>query len=419
MTRFAFASVLVLAGISTSAPGFEVEAVIRRIDAEQRVAVVFANGQERTVAVAADAAIQDAQGARLQGGLVAPELQAGTTVTLRVEPVAGRPTILAIRLGDRAPGAAGDNDPRRPATGQSSVGFNPLSEMTADDRYQQEDGGLYGHGRNEPPPALADAARQATAMIEPLDTAGRPAADGRIGLISLSMSNATQEFSRFKQLADADARKSPRVTVVDCAQGGQTMARWADATAPCWTEAFRRLQAAGVAPAQVQVAWVKLANAGPSGTLEQHGRQLERDTRRVLALMRERFPNLRVVYLGSRIYGGYGTGRLNPEPYAYEGAFVVRWLVLGQLGPTGDLVSATAGNAAPAPLLLWGPYFWADGLTPRVSDALTWERSDFADDGTHPSPSGRQKVAEQLLSFFQTNPFARTWYLEERGSPDR
>ena len=33
---------------------------------------------------------------------------------------------------------------------------------------------------------------------------------------------------RFKQLADAV--KSPLVSVVDCAQGGQTMGRWNDAT---------------------------------------------------------------------------------------------------------------------------------------------------------------------------------------------
>jgi hypothetical protein len=36
-------------------------------------------------------------------------------------------------------------------------------------------------------------------------------------------------------------------------------------------------------------------------------------------------------YLDSRIYGGYATTALNPEPYTYEGAFLVRWLIQDQL----------------------------------------------------------------------------------------
>ena len=63
-----------------------------------------------------------------------------------------------------------------------------------------------------------------------------------------------------------------------------------------------------------------------------------------------------------------------------------------------------------SPLLLWGPYFWADGLTARQSDNLVWERKDFAGDGTHPSASGRQKVADMLLSFFKTDANAKAWF---------
>jgi hypothetical protein len=38
---------------------------------------------------------------------------------------------------------------------------------------------------------------------------------------------------------------------------------------------------------------------------------------------------------------------------------------------------------------------------------LFYEEGDFAQDGTHPSPSGRRKVAEQLLRFFKTDPTAK------------
>ena len=393
-------------------PGFEVGAIIRTIDVEKTVAKVFANGQERTVPIASTAQILDKDGKELNGGLDATELKEGATVTLRVERHDNMPTIVSIRLGGKLNGTPANNGGGQMSVGKTRVGFKPLTEMTADDRYKGEDGGLYSGGQNEPPDSLNAAADTVTTKIQPLDEAGHPASDGEIGLVSISMSNATQEFSRFKQLADADGEKSPSVTIVDCAQGGQTMARWADPKSACWTEADRRLKISGVSREQVQVAWVKLANAGPSGELDEHGKQLERDTRVVLANLMQHFPNLRIAYLGSRIYGGYADGRLNPEPYAYEGAFVVRWLIRRQADSDPDLNYDPDRGAVKSPLLLWGPYFWADGVTPRQGDELVWERSDFVGDGTHPSDSGRQKVAEQLLNFFKTDVHTKTWFVQ-------
>lgn len=298
-----------------------------------------------------------------------------------------------------------------PMSGKTSVGFKPLSEMSAEDRYKGEDGGLYGSGRNEPPQAHAAAAARQTARIEPLDASGKASPDGKIGLVSISMSNATQEFSLFKRLADVDPQKAPTVAVVDCAQGGQAMAQWVGPEARAWAEADRRLAQAGVSPKQVQVVWVKLANVRPTGELADHVGKLKRDTAAVLRNAKARFPNLRVAYLASRIYGGYAATELNPEPYAYESAFAVRGLILDQA--KGDASLAHEGEAATAPVLLWGPYFWADGTTPRKADGLVWERADLAGDGTHPSESGRRKVADQLLAFFKSDPLASRWFMKK------
>jgi hypothetical protein len=65
-----------------------------------------------------------------------------------------------------------------------------------------------------------------------------------------------------------------------------------------------------------------------------------------------------------------------------------------------------------APVVLWGPYLWADGTTPR-KDGLIWNRDDLRDnDGTHPSPSGQMKVAELLVNFFHSDPNVKSWYLK-------
>src|SRR5687768_7451062 len=131
-----------------------------------------------------------------------------------------------------APGQAQPKDRER-----TSTGLVPLTEMTAGDHYKGEDGGLYGGGRNEPPAAHQAAARKEASRIAPLDQEGKRAKDGTIAVVSISMSNATQEFSYFKKVADADADKSPRVTIVDCAQGGQAMAEWVDPRGRPWAEA--------------------------------------------------------------------------------------------------------------------------------------------------------------------------------------
>ena len=80
---------------------------------------------------------------------------------------------------------------------REKTGMKPLMEMSEDDCYQGEEGGLYGKGQNVPPQDHHRAAEAALARIEPLDAEGKPTAEGRIGFISISMSNATQEFSRF------------------------------------------------------------------------------------------------------------------------------------------------------------------------------------------------------------------------------
>ncbi len=389
LLSFAF---LVLLAVDASA--LEAVGTLKSVDAEKGVVVVVANGQNRTLKADAKLKVLDAKGEAIADGLKSKELKEGAEVTVTVEFEKNEAVLKTLQMGRKRAAAPA-------AGGKTSVGFKPLTEMTADDKYKGEDGGLYGGGKNEPPAAHLAAAKAATAAIAALDADGRPAKDGKIALVSISMSNATQEFSFFKRIADADKDKSPLVTVVDGAQGGQAMAEWAPADARPWTEAERRLKAAGVSNAQVQVAWIKLANKGPRGDLAEHGRKLQKDTLAVLKNAKARFPNLRIVYLGSRIYGGYSNGPLNPEPYAYEGAFVARWLIRDQI----------QGDLAKEPVLLWGPYLWADGTTPRKADGLVYERADLAADGTHPSDSGRKKVADQLLAFFKTDPLAKTWFV--------
>jgi hypothetical protein len=313
--------------------------------------------------------------------------------------------------------------------GKDHLGLAPLTDLAGEARYKGQDGGLYGGGRNEPPEAHLRAAIASAWRIRSLDAEGRPSPDGKVVLISVGMSNTTQEFRAFMRLAERDAEKSPSVVVVDGAQGGMEASTWANpekvtrAGRPDpWSVLDRRLEQAGVTSRQVQVAWVKQARANPAalGEFPRHAEALKGDLAVIIRKLKGRFPNLRLVYLSSRIYAGYAATPLNPEPYAYESAFAVRWLIRDQIDGKPGLNADPEHGDVEAPLLLWGPYLWADGVKGRKADSLTWERGDLAGDGTHPNDGGQRKVAALLLRFFKTAPTARVWFSRpESGSKPR
>jgi len=91
----------------------------------------------------------------------------------------------------------------------------------------------------------------------------------------------------------------------------------------------------------------------------------------------------------------------------------MRWVIEKQVDGDPSLNADPAKGDVKAPVGLWGPYLWADGTKGRPGDTLSYAPADFAADGTHPSRSGQQKVAEQLLAFFKSDPTAKPWFLKK------
>src|SRR6185503_16097126 len=91
-------------------------------------------------------------------------------------------------------------------------------------------------------------------------------------------------------------------------------------------------------------------------------------------------------------------------------AFAIKRVIAQQLAGDPALNYDAANGAVVAPWLSWGPYLWADGLNAR-SDGLTWACSELnSSDGTHPSSTGRLKVADSLLAFVRRDPATAPWY---------
>ncbi len=299
-----------------------------------------------------------------------------------------------------------------------STGFTALTDL-GPGLYHGFQGGLYAGGSNHRP-APHDAAGIAIAgSLSPLDTLGHAApGSGSIVLVSIGMSNCTQEFSAFVPKAAADPLRNPQVRAIDCALGGQSADRIKSLSAAYWDTVRTRLRGHGSAPLQAQVVWIKEANASPHGGFPESADSLLWNLGTLVRNIHAVLPNVKLAYLTSRIYAGYATSSLNPEPYAYESGFAVKWLIDAQINGADSLNFDPDSGAVQAPWLSWGPYLWADGLAGRA-DSLKWYCSDFVTtDGTHPSASGRNEVADSLLAFFHTDATTAPWYRVSSAGAD-
>ncbi len=317
-----------------------------------------------------------------------------------------------------------DGDYTGNATGKDAVRI-PLTDM-GDHAYLGFSGGLYSNGSNTPPADHAAVGAARAKNIRPLDANGNADSNGKVVLLSIGMSNTSGEFCGRNITTDcwpetftAQAAQDPSVNssslvIVNGAQGGRD-AETGHQPSDRYYDVIRdtRLSEFGVAEKQVQIVWLKQADARPTVSLPDSSAdayRLQSNLAEIVRALKVRYPNLQQLFLSSRTYGGYATTKLNPEPYAYESGFSVKWLIEEQLQGEKDLNFDPAKGEVKAPWLSWGPYLWANGMTKRA-DGLFYEESDFGPDGTHPSPAGQRKVGQQLLQFFKTDTTAREWFL--------
>ena len=280
-------------------------------------------------------------------------------------------------------------------------------------------GGLYSGGLDTMPAShLADGVALAGGLT-PLDLGGSPSPDGKIVLISIGMSNAAQEFfagpNSFISKIQGDRSLNPQLAVVNCAEPGKTVEYWLDPADSVYSNCLETLSSAGLSAAQVQAAWIKEAEPGGgccSGSFPEHAQYQKERLAQMVRVVKQIFPHLALAHLSSRTRAYEDNpNALNPEPIAYETGFAVKWLIEDQLNGDSGLNYRPDRGPVVAPWLAWGPYLWIDGLEAR-SDGEVWQCDDTAPDGIHPSQSGVDKVSDQLLAFYRTDPTTRPWFLE-------
>ncbi len=252
--------------------------------------------------------------------------------------------LAAVVLVAAATAPAHRSVPRADCT-KTSTSFVPLTDLRAG-TFAGYRGGLYPAGRVAPSTAYLKKGLAAAKLVKPID--------GKIVLLSIGMSNTTQEWQAFMQLARTYAQRNPAVTIVDGAQGGQDAEIVKDPGSRFWANVEQRLAQSGAGDAQVQAVWLKEAIARPTEQFPADAQRLRADLEAIVQILAQTFPNLRLVYVSSRTW-----------------------------------TNGTAGRA----------------------DGLVWSCGDTVADGTHPSDTGRRKVAQMLLTFFTADPTAKSWFV--------
>lgn len=298
----------------------------------------------------------------------------------------------------------------RPLT---ELGLETYTRM--DGQVTEFTGGLYPDGSNVRPAEHEAAGQALAAQIVPLDVEGRPdPLEGKIGLLSIGMSNTDMEFGAFIEMVRQNPQVNSHLALINGAQPNRTAERWVDPLAPPWMEIERRLERQRLSAAQVQVAWIKQTHTR-GGDFPAKAQALQSDLEAIARNLRAKFPNLKLAFFSSRTRSYMIERGLSPEPVAFEGGFAVKWMIEKQINGDAGLNYDPAMGDAAVPYLSWGPYLWIDGTQPRL-DGRVWLAEDLRSDCTHPSQAGTRKVAEMLFEFFSTDSLTRSWFLAS-GAP--
>ena len=123
----------------------------------------------------------------------------------------------------------------------TSVGLTPVNDLGTG-YYRSYQGGLYPDGLNTRPQTHNSAGLNFAEKIVPRDTAGNyNPSTGKIVLLSVGMSNCSQEFLEFMSMVNGASYLNPKLVIVNGAQGGQTIDIINNPNAAFWTVITQRL----------------------------------------------------------------------------------------------------------------------------------------------------------------------------------
>ncbi len=284
-------------------PGDIRRAKVKKIDLDGKVITLTVDGKDHDYVLTDETRVIGVRGDTLKERL--GSFKAGTDVMFRAGKKDGKETLVGIGL----PGAGGAPGPR-PAFGGGRwlKDASKLQPLTEDGQYSLPGTvrrSVSGRCRR---PDQKHASRLGGVPGEGGPAAGRRRQAGEGRQDRAALGRHEQHIADFRRLPAGAARsrgdQSASGSWSTGAQGGMTAALIQSADRgpgkTYWDTVDSRLTALGLTRAQVQVAWIKQADAGPREGFPDYPRKLQKEQANIVRLLHERFPKLVLVYLSSR-----------------------------------------------------------------------------------------------------------------------
>ncbi len=319
--------------------------------------------------------------------------------------------ICATQLPLKAQGPVCEND---------STGLIPLIDL-GPGMYLGYQGGLFPGGSNTEATASQHykKGRSFAKNMQPLDSLGNVNyGDGVVLMGGFGPSVVGSLFDEFVPIVrdTVDGYITNRCfDAINLSAGGKGLdfATGIDST-KYWNNLLGKIIEKGYTPEQLQVAFMYFSNkTDTTGMTSFPETPLEiRDSYEFfLRMLLDRFPNVKIVFISGRHYGGYCDTTMEQanaieEPISYWNSFSVKWLIQDQI--TGDPNLRYFGANKRVPFIIWGPYYWTDGAEPRATDGRFYVCEDFSEtDGYHLMPDAYVEDADYLMQHIYNSDFSR------------
>lgn len=308
-----------------------------------------------------------------------------------------------------------------PNCSNDSTGLIPLTDLGSG-YYLGYQGGLFPGGSNVESPASQHykKGRNFAKNLKPLDSLGNINYDRGVVLMAgfgpSIPGHILDEFVPIvRDTTDTEFKTNICFDGINMAAGGKGLdyAIGADST-KYWNNMLKKIEEKGYTVEQLQVGWMYFNDKyDTTGTMSfpETPNKIADDLTTYLHMMMAHFPNMKIMFISGRHYGGFADTALEQypaisEPASYWNNFAVKWLIERQITGTPDL--KYFGANIKAPFISWGPYLWTDGDVERTSDSRLYQCSDFSTtDGYHLSDSTNVRDARFLMQHIYNSDFSR------------
>ncbi|MEP6682502.1 MAG: hypothetical protein ABJA35_04545 [Parafilimonas sp.] len=286
-----------------------------------------------------------------------------------------------------------------------AVPLNDLGKGT----FKDSTGGLYPGGVNKATGQYAVDLLKAAKRINPIDTFGNASLlDGKVVFVSLGGSTGGHNMKQLIKMTTDNPATNPYLKLFTCNNGktDASLKDISDTASSYWKHVEEVIKGSKSSNRQIQVIYLETDDTSTLLIWPQRPIMVKNDLEACLRVFKQKFENIKLVYVLGRTRT-FGTKAIwNKEPSPYYFGWSCKWAIEDQIN--GVRGTQYKGENAVSPMITWGFYQWADSL-PRKTDEFYWRESETAD-GLHATAIGQDTLATRFQNFLLTDRYASIWY---------